>query len=164
MKIENGTQNQLFRKVRRWDPLKTVLGSGFEKTWKNYEKSMGKSMVFDDPKPLKIIEKQTLFLILGHSKKQWKNYAKGDLKSHGFGSKMATWASQFRLIIWFLTFWCDAKISSFLDAFPMDQKIEKIEPWGAKGKKEHPGQFQDSNIRPGRGAGGGHGGHVIILN
>ena len=38
MKIENGTQNQLFRTVRRWDPLKTDPGSGFEKTRKIYEK------------------------------------------------------------------------------------------------------------------------------
>ena len=89
-------------------------------------------MVFDGPKPLKSIETQILFLILGHSKKQWKNYAKGDLKSHVFWSKMATWASQVRLIVWFLTFCCDAKKSSFLDAFPMDQKIE---PWSAKGQK-----------------------------
>ena len=51
-------------------------------------------MVFDGPKPLKSIEKQTLFLILGHSQKQWKNDAKGDLKSHALESKMATWASQ----------------------------------------------------------------------
>ena len=32
MKIGNGTKIQLFRKVRRWDPLKTVPRSGFEKT------------------------------------------------------------------------------------------------------------------------------------
>ena len=31
--------------------------------------SIGKSMVFDGLKPLKSIEKQTLFLILGHSQK-----------------------------------------------------------------------------------------------
>ena len=90
-------------------------------------------MVFDGPKPLKSIEKQTLFLILGHSKKQWKNDAKGDLKSHVLGSKMATWASQVRLILWFWTFWCDAEKSSFLDALQMDQQIEKIEPWSNKG-------------------------------
>ena len=70
MKIENCTQNQLFRKVRRWDPLKTVPGSGFEKTLKIYQKTIGKSMDFDGLKPLKSIEKQTLFLTLGHSKKQ----------------------------------------------------------------------------------------------
>ena len=63
MKIENGTKNQLFLKVRRWDPLKTVPGSGFEKRLKMYEKTIGKSMVLDDPKPLKIIGKQTLSVI-----------------------------------------------------------------------------------------------------
>ena len=136
MKIENGTKNQFVRKVRRWDPLKTIPGSGFEKTWKFYEKTIGKSMFFDGPKPLKTIEKHILFLILGHSKKQWKTYAKGDLKSHVLGSKMATWASLVRLIVWFLMFCCDAKKSSFLDAFPMYQKIEKMEPWSAKGRKK----------------------------
>jgi hypothetical protein len=70
MKIENGTKNQLFIIGRRLDPLKTVPGSGFEKTLKIYEKTIGKSMVFYCLKPLKSIEKQTLFLILGHSKKR----------------------------------------------------------------------------------------------
>ena len=70
MKIENDTQNQLFIIGRRLDPLKTVSGSGFEKTLKIYEKTIGKSMVFDSLKPLKSKEKPTLFLTLGHSKKQ----------------------------------------------------------------------------------------------
>ena len=82
MKIGNGTQIQLFRKVRRWDPLKTVPRSGFEKTWKIDEKTIGKSIVFDGLTPLKSIEKQTLFLTLGHSKKQWKIDAKMAPKSH----------------------------------------------------------------------------------
>jgi len=73
MKIENGTQKHFFIKVRRWDPLKTVPGSGFEKTWKIEEQTIGKSMVFDGPKPLKDIKKQTRFLILGRWKKGWKN-------------------------------------------------------------------------------------------
>jgi hypothetical protein len=90
-------------------------------------------MVLDGPKPLKSIEKQTLFLILGHSKKLWKNDTKGELKSHVLGSKMATWASQVWLIVWFLTFCCDAKKSSFLDAFPMDHKIEQIYPIALQG-------------------------------
>ena len=79
MKVENGTKNQLFKKVRRWDLLKTVSRSGFEKTWKIYEKTIGKIMVLDGPKPLKSIEKQTLFLTLGHSKK--KRYQRGPQKS-----------------------------------------------------------------------------------
>ena len=82
MKIENGTKNQLFIIGRRLDPLKTVPGSGFEKAFKIYEKIIGKSMVFDGLKPLKSIEKQTLFLTSGHSKKQWKIDAKMTPKSH----------------------------------------------------------------------------------
>ena len=120
MKIENDTKNQLFWKVRRWDPLKTIPGSGFGKTLKIDEKTIGKSMVFDSLKQLKSIEQQSLFLILGHSQIRWKNYASGDLKSDVLESKMATWASQVRLILWFLTFWCDAKKSLLWDALPMD--------------------------------------------
>ena len=43
MKIENGTKNKFFRIFRHWDPLKTLPGSGFEKTWK-YMKNIWKSM------------------------------------------------------------------------------------------------------------------------
>ena len=46
---------------RRWDPLKRVPGSGVETTLKIYEKTIGESMLFDGLKPLKSIEKQTLF-------------------------------------------------------------------------------------------------------
>ena len=63
-------QKPTFQKEWCWDPLKTVPGSSFEKTLKIYEKTIGKSMFFDGLKPLKSIEKQTLFLILGHSKKR----------------------------------------------------------------------------------------------
>ena len=80
MKIENGTPKQLFIKVRHWDPLKTGPRSGFEKTWKINENAFGKSMFFDGPKPLKSIDKQTLFLILGHSHKWWKAIPKGTSK------------------------------------------------------------------------------------
>jgi hypothetical protein len=38
MKIGNGTKKQLFIIGRRLDPLKTVPGSGFEKTLKIDEK------------------------------------------------------------------------------------------------------------------------------
>ena len=70
MKIGNGTKIQFVILGWRWDPLKTFTGSGFEKTIKIDEKTIGKSMVVDGLKPLKNIEKQTLFLTLGHSKKQ----------------------------------------------------------------------------------------------
>ena len=80
MKIEDGTKIQLFIIGRRWDPLKTVPGSGFEKTLKIDEKTIGKSMVFDGLKPLKSIEKQTLFLILGIQKNNKKTMPKGTSK------------------------------------------------------------------------------------
>ena len=67
MKIENGNKNKLFIIGRRWDSLKTVPESGFEKTLKIDKQTIEKSMVFDSLKPLKSIEKQTP---LGHSKKQ----------------------------------------------------------------------------------------------
>jgi hypothetical protein len=82
MKIENGSKTQLLRIGRRWDPLKTVPGSGFENTLKIDENKIGKSTVFDGLKQLKSIEKQTHFLTLGHSKKTMKNRCqKGSPKS-----------------------------------------------------------------------------------
>ena len=124
-------QHQTFHKSSALGPSKDGLGERFWTNMKNRWTINRKiSIVFDDPKPLKSIEKQTLFLISGHSQKRWKNDARGDLKSHVFLSKMATWDSQFRK-------------SLFLDAFPMDQQIEKIEPWGAKGRKKCPGCFPE---------------------
>ena len=66
-----------------------VPGSGFEKknNEKTDEKTIGKSMFFGAPELLVIIEKQTLFLILGHSKKDKKTMPKGILKVMFFGSK-----------------------------------------------------------------------------
>ena len=87
MKIENGTKIQLFKKVRRWDPLKTVPRRVFEKTLKINEKTIGKTMVLDDPKPLKSIEKQTLFLILGHSKNNEKSMPKRYPKDYEMDQK-----------------------------------------------------------------------------
>jgi hypothetical protein len=104
MKIENRTKNQLFRKVRCWDPLKTVLGSGFEKTLKIYEKMIGKSMVFDGLKPLKSIKKQTLFLTLGYSKTQGKIDDNMGPQSHEKSSKMEPGGAQDRFILCFYFF------------------------------------------------------------
>ena len=42
------------------------------------------------------------------------NDAKGDMQSHVW-SKMATWAFWVRLIVWFLTLWCDANKSLFYE-------------------------------------------------
>ena len=53
---------------------------------------------------------------LGHSRNNnEKRYQRRPQKSC-FWSKIMTWASQVRLIVWFLTFGCDAKKSSLLDA------------------------------------------------
>jgi hypothetical protein len=46
------------------------------KNIKNKENAIRKSIVFYGPEPLKIIEKQTLFLILGHSKNNEKTIQK----------------------------------------------------------------------------------------
>ena len=87
-KIENGTQIQPFSKDRHQGPLKTVPGSGFEKPMKTRSGMIG----FIWSKTIKNIKEWSLFLILGHSQKLWKNDAKGDPKSHVFfWSKMATW-------------------------------------------------------------------------
>ena len=79
-KIVNGTKIQLFIKVQHAPPLKTVPGSGLEKTWKVDENTIRKTIFFYNPKPLKRIEKQILFLISGHSKNNEKTIQKGLLK------------------------------------------------------------------------------------
>ena len=82
MKIEHGTTNQLFIKVRHRDALKTVPGNGFEKTLKNNETTIGKSMVFDSSKPLKHIDKQiTLLDIWAFTKLMKKRCQRGSQKS-----------------------------------------------------------------------------------
>ena len=108
LKIGNGSKINPCRQDRHRDPLKTVPGSGFEKTWKNNEISIENERFL----MAKIYWKcRTVidFMVLGHSQKWWKNDAKRDLTNHVFWMKIATWASQLRLILWFLTFWCDAK-------------------------------------------------------
>ena len=76
---------------------------------------------------------------------------------------MATWASQVRLILWFLTFWCDAKKSSFVDALPIDrknqknragerQRIEKVPPARRRrevsGRDGFPGSIESRTLWP----------------
>ena len=52
--IENGTKTARWRQDRHRDPLKTVPGSGFEKTSKINENLIRKLEVFDGLKPLKV--------------------------------------------------------------------------------------------------------------
>ena len=68
---------QTFYKSSALGPSKNCLGERF---WKNYEKEIEQSIVFDGPKPLKSIEKQTFVLIFVHSEKNWKKDAKGTSK------------------------------------------------------------------------------------
>ena len=70
--------------------LKMFSRSESEKWMKNEWKFNKKMKSFGMPKPLKSNEKQTLFLILGHSKKQWKVDAKTAPKRSWNGSKNAT--------------------------------------------------------------------------
>ena len=53
-KIGKGTKIQFFSKDRDGDPLKTVPGSGFGKTWKNTENLVGKWEVLDTQKLVKV--------------------------------------------------------------------------------------------------------------
>jgi len=105
MKIEDGTKIQLFIIGRRWDPLKTVPGSCFEKTLKIYEKTIGKSMVLYGLKPLKSIEKQTLFLTLGHSKNNEKSMPKWLPKVMKNRAKWSPGAPRIDLFFVFIDFW-----------------------------------------------------------
>ena len=87
------------------------------------ETTIGKPMLFDGPKPLTIIGKQFIFLILDHSPKQWKNYAKGDLTSHVFGSKMVIQGSTYPLILDVLV-WCQKMMICWCP--PAGLKIRKF--------------------------------------
>ena len=138
MKIGNDTQIQLFIIGRRWDPLKTVPGSGFEKVLKNDEKTIGKSMVFDGLKPLKSIEKQTLFLTLGHSKKQWKIDTTMAPKSHEQLSKMEPGGAQDRFILSFIVFWRRRKNLSFRWGSGATKKQGKSTRGAPKARKTRP--------------------------
>ena len=143
MKIEKVTKNQLFIIGRRLDPLKTVPKSGLEKTFKIYEKTIGKSKVFDGLKPLKSIEKQTLLLILGHSHKRWKTDAKGDLKSHVFWSNWRHDPPRFDLSSDFGRFGAMPKNDHFGTPSRWTKKSkkssldQKIKPWSTKGREAH---------------------------
>ena len=107
-KIVKGTKNQLFIK-------KFGTGTLYKWSWgavlNKHEKSMENR---SDNQYLLMLQKVWKYkntkniLFFGHSPKLWKNYTKGDLQSHVLWSKMATWASQVRLILWFLMFLGDA--------------------------------------------------------
>ena len=92
-------------------------------------------MVFDGLRPLKSIEKQTLFLTLGHSKKQSKIDAKIVAKSHEKWSKMERGGAQDRFILRFYRFWEKTKKLDFSMRFQGDPKTRKIDPWNAKSSK-----------------------------
>ena len=128
LKIENGIKITLFITAQHLDPLKTVPGTGFEQTWKFDEKSIGKSMVSDGPKPLKSIKKTNTFSWFSViHKNDEKRCQRGPQKS-GFGIQNGDMGFQFRLILWFLKFWGDSKKSHFLDALPKVQTNRKISP------------------------------------
>ena len=109
---------QLFVKVRHWDPLKAVLGSGFENTRKT-KKHYRKINSFWWSKTIEKYWKTISFLkFWSFPKTMKKPWQRGSRQSF-FGSRIVTWASQVRLIFWFPTFWCDAPKWCFLDALPL---------------------------------------------
>jgi hypothetical protein len=134
-KIGNGTKIQLFGEDRDGDPLKTVPGSGFEKTWKTMKFGSGNERFLMAQiywKCRTVID----FMVFGHSQKKWKTDAKRDLKKHVFLSKTTAWTFKVRLILWLVTFWCEAKKACFLEVTRIGQKIEEIEERGWKGRYE----------------------------
>ena len=75
-------------------------------------------MVFDGLKPLKSIEKQSLFLTLGHSKKQWKIDAKMAPKSNEKFSKMEPGGGQGSIYSSFLSIFGEGEKTWFFDEVP----------------------------------------------
>ena len=116
---------------------------------KIYENTIGKSMVFDGLKPWKSIETQTLFLILGHSKKQWKIDAKMAPKSHEQLSKMERGGALDRFILRFYRFWKKAKKLDFSMRFRGDQKQGKSTRGAPKARKSPPANNEWTDRSPG---------------
>ena len=114
-------------------------------------------MVFDNPKRLRSIEKQTLFLIFGHSQKCWKIDAKRDPRSHGFGYKIDHWALKGRFIACFGLILDESKKRRFSEG----RKIKKIDPWGTKGRKGTKGWSPSGGLRRRTRPQGGGGGREI---
>ena len=125
------------------------------------EKTIGKSMVFDGPKPLKSIEKQTLFLILGHSKKTMKKRCRRGPQKSCFGVQncdMGFPVSTYHLIFDVLVRCPKIIIFGRLPDGPKNRKNRAL---GRQGQKRHPGEFLDSITRPGRGVEGGTAGMLL---
>ena len=85
-------------------------------------------MVFDGLKPLESIKKQTLFLTLGHSKKQWKIDAKMAPKSHEKWSKIEPGGAQDRFILRFYLFLGEGDKTWFFDEVPGRPKNKENRP------------------------------------
>ena len=101
MKIENGSNDQLFIKVRHLDPSKMVQRSGFPPKMKSGRNING----FWWAKTIGNYWKTDNFLDFWSCTKIFKKRCQmGDSKVMFWGSKMTTWASEVRVIIWFLTF------------------------------------------------------------
>ena len=128
MKIGNGTQIQLFRKVRCWDLLKTVPGSGFEKTLKIYENTIGKSMFFDGLKPLKSIEKQTFLDFRSFKKKTMKNRCQNESQKSWKIIQNGARGRPGSIYSWFLSIFGEGEKTWFFDEVPGRPKNKENRP------------------------------------
>ena len=122
---------------RKWHPKQIVYKDSAQGPYKNLLGSRCETILKFDEKLLKIIGfwwfktiekywKRNNFLDFRSFEKNEKTMPKETSKVMFWGSKMATCAFQVRLILWFLTFWCDAKKWWFLDALPLAPQIRKI--------------------------------------
>ena len=129
-RIENDIRIQCFSKDRHWDSLKTIPGASLKKhektlkCWSENERFLVAKICL---KCRNVID----FMVFGLSWKWWKTMRKGTSQIMFF-SKMATWAWKVRFILWLLTLWCEFKKSLFFEAFPIDHRMQKIEPWRRK--------------------------------
>ena len=93
-------------------------------------------MDFYGPKPLKSIENLTLFLILGHSEKQWKSDPKRVFKINQIWSKIEPWARKGRFCRGPGSILARSEKVWFFDWQKVDQKSIKIDPSGVPGTRE----------------------------
>ena len=110
-------------------------GSGFDKTWKNFEILIGTWMFLEAKNMYQLLVLQRSSCFCNFLKKSKDRCKKGCWKSR-FSSKMATWASQLRLILRFVAFWCEVKKPCFWDRPNNYQKYLKIDPWRIPGSPD----------------------------
>ena len=155
-------QKPTFYKSSALGPSKNGPGERFwkniEKLWKNYRKI---NCFWWSKTIAKYCKKPILLLISGHSKRQWKNDAKGDLKSHVFCQKWRHGPPSFDLSYYFWRFGAMPKNLHFWTPSRWTKKSNKSTLGAPRAKKSTPGSSEIPTPRRARGVEGGTAGMLL---